>query len=95
MCLIIGGRHRRIFCSHDECDLTSAEYREKQQSGYSKRNIDLLIIKIKVNCVDCCTDARAVLCFSFLLLEANALTGSVATEPARVGGVCLHFLHGT
>lgn len=31
----------------------------------------------------------------FLLLEAIALTGSVATEPARVGGVCLHFLHGT
>lgn len=36
-----------------------------------------------------------VFCF-FLLLEAVDLTGSVATEPVRVGGVCLHFfLHGT
>lgn len=33
--------------------------------------------------------------FFFLPLEAVALTGSVATEPVRVGGVCLHFLHGT
>ena len=29
-----------------------------------------------------------------LLLEAVALTGSVATEPVRVGGVCLHFYMG-
>lgn len=33
---------------------------------------------------------------SAVLLEALDLTGSVATELARVGGVCLHFfLHGT
>lgn len=29
--------------------------------------------------------------FFLLLLEAIALTGNVATEPVRVGGVCLHF----
>lgn len=29
-----------------------------------------------------------------LLLEAVALTGSVATESVRVGGVCLHFYMG-
>lgn len=33
--------------------------------------------------------------FFVLLLVAVALRGSVAKEPVRVGGVCLHFLHGT
>lgn len=28
-----------------------------------------------------------------LLLVAVALTGSVATQPERVGGVCLHFFY--
>lgn len=60
-----------------------------------KQNIDFLMIKISVLLVAVVQEF-----FFFLsLLEASALTGNVATEPVRVGGVFafffLFFLHGT
>lgn len=57
-------------------------------------NIDSSVIEIRVCCLLHGRNICGVLFkvfFFFLLWEAVALTGSVATEPVRVGGVCLHF----
>lgn len=64
-------------------------------------DIDLSVIKMKVWCLLHGYNICGVFFTGFfyyyyyLLQEAVALTGSAATQPVRVGGVCLHFLHGT